>query len=464
VVWCTAALTRGQQVGSSVNSYVQRVLNQLQQKYPGQPEFLQAVSEVLEALTRLLDQEPHYEQARILERLCEPERIIMFKVEWLDDNEEIQVNCGYRVQYNSALGPYKGGLRFHPSVNLSILKFLAFEQTFKNSLTGLPLGGGQGGSDFNPRGKSDAEIMKFCQSFMRELYRHIGPETDVPVGGIGVGDRELGYLYGQYKKIVNLNDRVLHGQEASWGNRLIRQEATGYGNAYFANEMLKTRSESLDGKRVLISGSGNVAQYTAEKVLQLGGKVLSLSDSNGTIIDEDGLDLEKLHYVRELKNVRRNRISEYPRKYTSARYYDGQKPWGLTRAEIALPSATENEIYGEDARALISKGCICVSEGANMPSTPEAVEVFLTHHVLFGPAKAANAGGVALSGLEITQDALCLHWTRADLEQKLQTIMVNIHRAVAEAAAAYDMPENYVIGANIASFTTVADAMIELGI
>jgi glutamate dehydrogenase (NADP+) len=458
--------TPNQQItgGRTVNSYVQRVLDQLHENYPWQKEFLQAVTEVLESLSLLMDREPRYEYARILELLTEPERIIVFRVAWLDDNEEVHVNRGYRVQFNSALGPYRGGLRFHPSVNLSILKFLGFEQTLKNSLTGLPMGGAEGGSDFDPKGKSDYEVMKFCQSFMRELYRHIGPDIDVPAGDIGVSGREIGYLYGQYKKILSANKSVLTGKQVNWGNNLIRPEAAGYGNAYFVAEMLKTRDESLEGKRVLISGSGNVAQFTAEKVLQLGGKVISLSDSNGTVIDEDGIDEEKLEYVRKLKNFRRGRIREYVGQYPTATYYEGKKPWGSVPAEVILPSATQNEIYGGDAQALIENGCICVSEGANMPSTPEAVEMFLTHKVLFGPGKAANSGGIAMSGLELTQNVLQLHWPREEVEQKLYTIMVNIHRAVAEAAEDYDMPGNYVVGANIAGFKKVADAMIDHGI
>lgn len=447
-----------------MNSYVQQVLSYLQTIYPWEKEFLQAVSEVVESLSMLLEREPQYEQARILEQLVEPERIISFRVTWLDDNEEVQVNRGYRVQFNSALGPYRGGLRFHPSVNLSILKFLGFEQMLKNSLTGLPMGGAEGGSDFDPKGKSDSEVMKFCQSFMRELYRHIGPDIDVPAGGIGVGGREIGYLYGQYKKILSANESVLTGKRVNWSNKLIRAEATGYGNVYFATEMLKTRDESLEGKRVLISGSGSVAQFTAEKILQLGGKIISFSDSNGTVIDEDGIDAEKLRYVMELKNFRRGRIREYAEQYSTAKYYEGKRPWGLVPADIALPSATQNEITGDDARALIENGCLCVSEGANMPSTPEAVETFLTHKLLFGPGKAANSGGIAISGLELTQNVLQLPWTKEEVEQKLRAIMVNIHQVAAQAAEEYGTPGNYVIGANIAAFKQVADAMIDQGV
>jgi glutamate dehydrogenase (NADP+) len=447
-----------------VNNYVARVLNQLRETYPWEKEFLQAATEVLESLSLVMERDHKYEQARILERIVEPERTILFRVEWVDDNGEIQVNRGYRVQFNSAIGPYKGGLRFHPSVNLGILKFLGFEQIFKNSLTGLPMGGGKGGSNFDPKGKSDSEVMRFCQSFMRELYRHIGPDTDVPAGDIGVGGREIGYLQGQYRKIVNANECVLTGKGLTWGGSLIRPEATGYGATYFAAEMLKTKGIALDGQRVLISGSGNVAQYTVEKVNQLGGRPISLSDSNGTIIDEDGINAEKLQYVLELKNIKRGRIKEYTEKYRNAKYYEGKRPWGLVPATVALPSATQNEISGEDAKALVKNGCVCVAEGANMPSTPEAVEVFLGNKVLFGPGKAANAGGVATSGLEMSQNAMRLSWTREEVDQKLHQIMVNIHNAAYEAAEEYGTPGNYVNGANIAGFKKVADAMLALGV
>lgn len=447
-----------------MNRYVTKVLNHLRETYPWEKEFLQAATEVLESLSLVMDREPKYEQAAILERIVEPERTVLFRVEWLDDQGNIQVNRGYRIQFNSAIGPYKGGLRFHPSVNLSILKFLGFEQIFKNSLTGLPMGGGKGGSNFDPKGKSDNEVMKFCQSFMRELYRHIGPDTDVPAGDIGVGGREIGFLQGQYRKIVNANECVLTGKGLKWGGSLIRPEATGYGCTYFADEMLKTRGEGFKGRRVLVSGAGNVAQYTVEKVNQLGGKVISLSDSNGSIIDEDGITDEKLQYVLELKNIRRGRIREYANKFPKAKYYDGKRPWGLAQAEVALPSATQNEIDGADAKALVANGCICVAEGANMPSTPEAVEVFLNNKVLFGPGKAANAGGVATSGLEMSQNAMRLSWTREEVDEKLHQIMINIHKAAADAAAEYGTPGNYVNGANIAGFKKVADAMIDLGI
>ena len=447
-----------------MNKYVERVLTNLQETYPWEKEFLQAATEVLSSLSLVMDRESKYESARILERIVEPERTILFRVEWVDDKGQIQVNRGYRVQFNSAIGPFKGGLRFHPSVNLGILKFLGFEQIFKNSLTGLPMGGGKGGSNFDPKGKSDSEVMSFCQSFMRELYRYIGPDTDVPAGDIGVGGREIGYLFGQYKKIVNSYDSVLTGKGLNWGGSLVRPEATGYGNVYFAEEMLKTKGESFAGKRVLVSGSGNVAQFTVEKINQLGGKVISLSDSNGTILDEDGINQEKWQYVMELKNVRRGRIQEYAQKFPNAKYVDGKRPWGLVKAEIALPSATQNEISGDDAKALVANGCICVSEGANMPSTLEAVDVFLKNNVLYGPGKAANAGGVATSGLEMSQNAMRLNWTREEVDAKLHQIMVNIHKNAAQAAEEFGTPGNYVNGANIAGFKKVADAMIDLGV
>ncbi|MCP4395724.1 MAG: NADP-specific glutamate dehydrogenase [bacterium] len=447
-----------------MNSYVEKVLTQLQNTYPWEKEFLQATSEVLESLSFVMERDPRYEHAGILERIVEPERTISFRVEWVDDNGNVQVNRGYRVQFNSAIGPYKGGLRFHPSVTLSILKFLGFEQVFKNSLTGLPMGGGKGGCNFEPKGKSDNEVMRFCQSFMRELYRHIGPDTDVPAGDIGVGGREIGFLYGQYKKIVNAHESVMTGKGLNWGGSLIRPEATGFGNVYFAQEMLATRNESFDGKRVLVSGAGNVAQYTVEKVNELGGKVISLSDSNGTVIDEDGIDEEKRQFVIELKNVRRERIYEYVEKYPKAKYYESERPWTLAPAEIALPSATQNEIISKEAQVLVKNGCFCVSEGANMPCTPEAVEVFLNHNVLYGPGKAANAGGVATSGLEMSQNALRLSWTREEVDGRLQVIMKNIHEAAAESAEEFGTPGNYVNGANIAGFRKVADAMLDLGV
>ena len=447
-----------------MNSYVSSVLNSLENNQPWEKEFLQAATEVLASLGTLVEREPKYEKYRILEQIVIPERIIQFRVPWLDDKGDVQVNQGYRIEFNSAIGPYKGGLRFHPSVSLSILKFLGFEQIFKNSLTGLPMGGGKGGCDFDPKGKSDMEVMKFCQNFMRELYRHIGSDTDVPAGDIGVGGREIGFMQGQYKRITNKSDCVLTGKGLNWGGSLIRPEATGYGSTYFAEEMLKASGNSLEGKTVLVSGSGNVAQYSVEKVNQLGGTVVSLSDSGGTIIDKAGIDAEKLSYVMELKNVRRGRIKEYADKYTGAEYVEGKRPWGLVDAEVALPSATQNEISGTDASALVERGCLCVSEGANMPSTPEAVEVFLNNKVLYGPGKAANAGGVAVSGLEMSQNAMRLSWTAEEVDQKLNQIMVNIHKACYEAAQENGTPGNYVHGANIAGFRKVADAMIDLGV
>lgn len=447
-----------------MNSYVVRVLNHLHETYPWEKEFLQAAKEVLESLSLLMDRESKYEKHKILERITEPERTISFRVSWIDDKGQIQVNRGYRVQFNSAIGPYKGGLRFHPSVNLGLLKFLGFEQIFKNSLTGLPMGGGKGGCNFDPKGKSDNEVMRFCQNFMTELYRHIGSDTDVPAGDIGVGGREIGYLQGQFKKIVNNNACVLTGKGLNWGGSLIRPEATGYGATYFAEEMLKTKGKSFKGMTVLVSGSGNVAQYTVEKVSQLGGKVVSLSDSSGTIIDKDGIDEEKLQYVMELKNIHRGRISDYEKKFKNSTFHEGKKPWGLVPAEAAFPSATQNEISGDDAKALVKNGCICVSEGANMPSTPEAIEVFLKGKVMYGPGKAANAGGVATSGLEMSQNAMRLKWEKDEVDGRLHQIMINIHKSAYEAAETYGTPGNYVNGANIAGFKKVADAMIDLGV
>ena len=447
-----------------MSKYVQRVLDSLQRTNGNEKEFLQSVTEVLTSLGKMLDAQPKYEKNKILERMVVPERVIIFQVPWVDDKGEIQVNTGYRVQFNSAIGPYKGGLRFHPSVNLSILKFLGFEQVFKNSLTTLPMGGGKGGSNFNPKGKSDREVMAFCQSFMRELFRHIGPSTDVPAGDIGVGGREIGYLFGQYKRIVNSYDSVLTGKGLNWGGSLVRPEATGYGAVYFAAEMLKTRDTGFDGKRVLISGSGNVAQYACEKATQLGAKVLSLSDSNGSIIDEDGIDAEKLAFVQELKNVRRGRIREYAEKFTSAKYYEGKRPWQLVKTDVAMPCATQNELELDDAKALVAGGCMCVCEGANMPTTLEATEYLQNAKVLFSPGKASNAGGVATSGLEMSQNAMRLSWSAKEVDEKLHGIMVNIHNAARTAAAEFGEPDNYVMGANIAGFRKVADAMIDLGI
>ena len=447
-----------------MNKYVAKVLEDLNAKQPWEKEFLQAAEEVLTSLETVLDSNPIYEKNKILERMVVPERVILFQVPWADDKGEIQVNQGYRVQFNSAIGPYKGGLRFHPSVNLSILKFLGFEQVFKNSLTTLPMGGGKGGANFDPKGKSDNEVRNFCNSFMRELYRHIGPNTDVPAGDIGVGGREIGYLFGQYKRCKNSYDSVLTGKALEWGGSLIRPEATGYGNVYFAQEMLATKGDGFAGKTVLVSGSGNVAQYTVEKLIQLGAKPVSMSDSNGTVIDPDGFDAEKLAYVMELKNVKRGRMSEYVKKYPTAKYYEGKKPWGLVKAEIAMPSATQNEINADDAKALIENGCICVSEGANMPSTPEAIHAYQQAKILYAPGKASNAGGVATSGLEMSQNAMRLSWSAKEVDEKLHGIMVNIHNAARTAAAEFGEPDNYVMGANIAGFRKVADAMIDLGI
>ncbi len=447
-----------------MNAYAQRALDQIIARAPWEKEFIQSVTEVFESLGKLLERDRKYEKNRILERIAVPERAIIFQVPWVDDKGEIQINTGYRIQFNSAIGPYKGGLRFHPSVNLSILKFLGFEQIFKNSLTTLPMGGGKGGSDFDPKGKSDLEVMRFCQNFMRELYRHIGPDTDVPAGDIGVGGREIGYLYGMYKKIVNANESVLTGKKLNWGGSLMRPEATGYGNVYFATEMLATRKASFEGRRVLVSGSGNVAQFAVEKAIQLGGKVLSMSDSAGTVIDQEGINAEKLAFIKELKNVKRGRIKEYAEAFSGVEYHAGARPWQLAAADIALPCATQNELDGEDARALVKNGCCCVSEGANMPSTPEAIEVFHANRLLFGPGKAANAGGVATSGLEMSQNAMRLNWSAAEVDERLHNIMINIHAASRQAATECGEPDNYVLGANVAGFRKVADAMIDLGI
>ncbi len=446
-----------------MSQYANQVLEDLQRRYPWEKEFLQAAFEVLQSLSLVVEREPKYFKYRILERIVEPERVILFRIPWQDDKGEIHVNRGYRVQFNSALGPYKGGLRFHPSVNLSILKFLGFEQIFKNSLTGLPMGGGKGGSDFDPKGKSDDEVMRFCQSLMTELNRHIGADTDVPAGDIGVGGREIGYMFGQYRRIRNVFEGVLTGKGINWGGSLIRPEATGYGAVYFAEEMLKTRGRTLEGMRVAVSGSGNVAQFAIQKINQLGGKVVTLSDSNGSIVDETGIDNEKLEYILELKNYRRGRIKEYADEY-KVKYHEGQRPWGLTSADVALPCATQNELTGDDAKSLVRNNCICVSEGANMPCTPEAVEVFLEKGILFGPGKAANAGGVATSGLEMSQNSMRLSWTREEVDQKLHQIMINIHQRCYEAAERYQTPGNYVNGANIAGFKKVADAMIDQGL
>jgi glutamate dehydrogenase/leucine dehydrogenase len=429
-------------------------------KNPSEPEFHQAVQEVAESLIPYIEENPKYKHARILERIAEPERVIIFRVPWRDDKGEVQINRGFRIEMNSAIGPYKGGLRFHPTVNLGILKFLAFEQVFKNSLTTLPMGGGKGGSDFDPKGKSDNEVMSFCQSFMTELCRHIGPNTDVPAGDIGVGGREIGFLFGQYKRIRNEFTGVLTGKAIEWGGSLIRPEATGYGAVYFAEEMLKVRGESLKGKTAIVSGSGNVAQYTIEKVNQLGGKVVTLSDSAGSIHDPEGIDDEKLAWVMDLKNIRRGRIKEYAEKF-GCEYLEGERPWRV-KGDVAFPSATENEISREDAETLINNGCQLVSEGANMPSTPEAIELYLQHKIMFGPGKAANAGGVAVSGLEMTQNSMRLPWTRQEVDNRLQHIMTSIHETCVRFGKEGDFV-NYVKGANIGGFVKVADAMLAQG-
>jgi glutamate dehydrogenase (NADP+) len=431
-------------------------------KNPGESEFHQAVQEVVESLLPFIEENPKYQYAKVLERMVEPERVIMFRVPWLDDNGQIQINRGFRIQMNSAIGPYKGGLRFHPTVNLGILKFLAFEQVFKNSLTTLPMGGGKGGSDFDPKGKSDNEVMRFCQSFMTELQRFIGADTDVPAGDIGVGGREVGYLYGQYKRIRNEFTGVLTGKAIQWGGSLIRPEATGYGAVYFAEEMLKTRNMDLKGKIALVSGSGNVSQYATEKLIEMGAKVVTLSDSSGYIYDPDGIDAEKLAYVLHLKNVRRGRIKEYADKY-GVQYIADKTPWGV-KCDLAFPCATQNEINEDDAAELVKNGCILVSEGANMPSTPEAVEVFLKSRILYGPGKAANAGGVSTSGLEMTQNSMRLPWSREEVDSKLHQIMINIHETCVKYGTEADGYINYVKGANIGGFIKVADAMIAQGV
>jgi glutamate dehydrogenase (NADP+) len=442
---------------------VKEFIEQLKSKNPAQPEFIQAASEVLESIEPVLKRHPKYVKHRILERITEPERVIMFRVPWLDDKGEIQVNRGYRIEMNSAIGPYKGGLRFHPTVTLGMLKFLAFEQVFKNSLTTLPMGGGKGGCDFDPKGKSDNEVMKFCQSFMTELFRHIGADTDVPAGDIGVGGREIGFMFGQYKRLVNRFEGVLTGKDPKWGGSLIRPEATGYGAVYFAAYMLEQKKTTLQGKKVAISGSGNVAQYTVEKVLDMGGIPMTLSDSNGFIVDSKGITREKLAFAMDLKNNRRGRISEYAEKF-KCEYFEGAGLWKSGKYDVAFPSATQNELNGDDAKTLISNGCTCVSEGANMPSTPEAVDVFVKAGIAYGPGKAANAGGVATSGLEMSQNSLRLSWTREEVDNRLKGIMKAIHDASWKAAEEYGTPGNYVNGANIAGFVKVADSMIEQGL
>ena len=441
---------------------VEQFMARIKAKNPAEPEFHQAVMEVSESLIPFIEEHPKYKHAKILERLAEPERVIMFRVPWINDKGEIEINRGYRIEMNSAIGPYKGGLRFHPTVNLGILKFLAFEQVLKNSLTTLPMGGGKGGSDFDPKGKSDNEVMRFCQSFMTELSRHIGADTDVPAGDIGVGGREIGYLFGQYKRIRNEFTGVLTGKGIEYGGSLIRPEATGYGCVYFAEEMLNTRGNSIKGKTVAISGSGNVAQFAAEKVMQMGGKVITMSDSNGFIYDKNGMDAEKLAFIFDLKNIRRGRIREYADKF-GCEYYEGERPWKM-KCDVALPNATQNEVEEKDAEMLVKNGCICVAEGANMPSTPDAIAVYLKSRILYGPGKAANAGGVAVSGLEMTQNSMRLPWSREEVDARLHTIMKNIHQTCVKYGKETDGFINYMNGANIGGFVKVADAMIAQGV
>lgn len=452
-----------------MSQYVNDLMAEVKAKNPSEPEFHQAVNEVAESLSLVFDRHPEYRSAKILERIIEPERVVSFRVPWVDEQGEIHINRGYRIEMNSAIGPYKGGLRFHPSVTQGILKFLAFEQVFKNSLTTLPMGGGKGGSDFDPKGKSDLKIMRFCQAFMSELFRHIGPNTDVPAGDIGVGGREIGYLFGQYKKLRNEFSGVLTGKGLNWGGSLIRPEATGYGSVYFAKEMLGTRNQSLEGKTCLVSGSGNVAQYTTEKIIQLGGKVVTLSDSTGYIYDEKGIDNDKLAYVMNLKNVKRGRIKEYVDKYPSAVYFDTDpnadfNPLWNHKAECAFPSATQNEINGKDAQNLIKNGVFVVAEGANMPTTQEGIDIFLDEKVLYGPGKAANAGGVAVSGLEMSQNSMRYPWSREEVDTKLHNIMKDIHKTCVDTAERFGTPGNYVNGANIGGFLKVADAMMDQGV
>jgi glutamate dehydrogenase (NADP+) len=444
---------------------VEKVIERVIARDPDQKEFHQAVREVLESIEPVLKKHPEYLKAKIVDRIVEPERQIIFRVPWVDDNGDVHVNRGFRVEFNSAIGPYKGGLRFHPSVYLGIIKFLGFEQIFKNSLTGLPMGGGKGGSDFDPKGKSDMEVMRFCQSFMNELYRHIGPNTDVPAGDIGVGGREIGYMYGQYKKITNRFESVLTGKGINWGGSLARPEATGYGATYFCEEMLKARKEAFKGKIVAISGSGNVAQYAVQKVNQLGGKVVTLSDSAGSIYDPNGITGEKWDFVMDLKNVKRGRISDYAKKF-GVQYYEGKRPWTIVDGPIhvAMPCATQNELNLAEAKHLVNNGCIAVSEGANMPTEPDAVDHFIQNKVSFGPGKAANAGGVATSGIEMMQNHIGTSWTFEEVDRQLHQIMINIHEAAAAAAKKYGSPGNYVVGANIAGFVKVADSMLDQGI
>ncbi len=445
------------------NDYTNQILELVAKKNAGEPEFNQAVKEVIETLGPVIERNPKYKDQAILERITEPERVLMFRVPWVDDKGKFQVNRGFRIEMNSAIGPYKGGLRFHPTVNLSILKFLAFEQVFKNSLTTLPMGGGKGGSDFDPKGKSDNEVMSFCQSFMTELSRHIGANTDVPAGDIGVGGREIGFMFGQYKRLRNEFVGVLTGKALNWGGSLIRPEATGYGAVYFAQNMLATRGDSIEGKVCTVSGAGNVAQYTVEKVNDLGGKCVTLSDSAGTIYDPAGIDAEKLAFVMDLKNVQRGRIKEYADKFPGVEYLEGKRPWGV-KCDCAFPSATQNEISADDAQTLVDNACFVVSEGANMPTVPEGVDVFQKNNVLYGPGKAANAGGVAVSGLEMAQNATHTNWTRETVDKRLQEIMKAVHTQAFNAAQEYGVAGNYVAGANIAGFVKVADAMLDQGL
>jgi glutamate dehydrogenase (NADP+) len=441
---------------------IEEFINIVKVRNGSEPEFIQAVTEVAETVIPFIINNPKYRHAKLLERMVEPERVMMFRVPWVDDGGKIQVNRGFRIEMNSAIGPYKGGLRFHPSVNLGVLKFLAFEQVFKNSLTTLPMGGGKGGADFDPKGKSDNEVMRFCQSFMSELFRHIGPNTDVPAGDIGVGGREIGYMFGQYKRLRNEFTGVLTGKGAGWGGSLIRPEATGYGNVYFAAQMLNTRGDNFKDKVVVISGAGNVAQYACEKVTQLGGKVVSLSDSSGYIYDPDGIDAEKLAFVMELKNVKRGRIKAYADEF-GCEFYAQKRPWSVP-CDIALPCATQNELNGDEAALLVSNGCLCVSEGANMPCTPKAIAVFEAHKILFAPGKASNAGGVAVSGLEMSQNSLRYNWTREEVDTRLHAIMVDIHEVCVRFGSDADGHVNYIKGANIAGFVKVADAMLDQGV
>ena len=452
-----------------MSDFVTSFMTRVRARNGHEAEFLQAVQEVVESLAPVMDRHPEFLKAKILDRVVEPERVVMFRVPWIDDRGEVQVNRGMRVQFNSAIGPYKGGLRFHPSVTLSIIKFLGFEQIFKNALTTLPMGGGKGGSDFDPHGKSDAEVMRFCQSFMTELFRHVGADTDVPAGDIGVGGREVGFLFGQFKRLVNRFEGVLTGKGLNWGGSLIRPEATGYGLVYFAEEMLKASGDSIRGKRCVVSGSGNVAQYTAEKLIQLGAKPLTFSDSSGFIVDEDGIDTEKLNFVMHLKNLKRGRIREYLDKYPKAKFTattpnaSSNALWAV-KCDVALPCATQNELNHEDAKALVKNGCRCVAEGANMPTTPEGVTVLQEAKVLYAPGKASNAGGVSTSGLEMTQNSMRLGWSREEVDQRLHSIMINIHQTCRETAERYGMPGNYVAGANIAGFLKVANAMLDQGL